>query len=504
MPTGFTTVSGTKVVDATGTPVTGHISFTPVLNNAQPTAFQPGGGGTAGAAPVTAVLTAGAFSIQLADTQLSNPLNLAYHVHAFDANGRELLGNSYAAIQPTGSTWSLDNCPPNATAQLPAVQGKQGIQGPSGLLTGDYVGPFVPTSITVGDTTIAPSMLTDGTVVFGIGDENGCFAILLYQDGSIKVANLGGKAAFDTLNIGAIAATPLDNNSLSALFAIADPNGYCALVVNPDGSTSVAKLVTANAALTFGNTVQGSLPYTNEGYMGLVIADAAGNVAFGIRTDGKIVGTLANPYVTPIPPIPPLGKATDLKKGTLLHPLFGLNVELVLGESTGSGIQGAPIVSTAQPWANITFSSGVRNGSLTSYTLAIPALTGLTAFIPLVQTEEFGTGAIAGTIFGETILNGVSDRMTSDLATLGLKAKILASSSCLPGVVLANLLPSTDSDSGGPYNGTMYNQFAQIIAAAVSTAGSTYGTVGVHTVSMVFGPLSGRCASYHSGCYGSE
>src|SRR5882762_6317195 len=109
MSVGYTTVSGSNLTDSSGNKiVSATISFQPCNNNGVPLSFRVNGIGQAIALPVSARVTNGAFSIQLADSTLTQPLNIAYAVTVIDSvTGRSLLGPGYL-IQPSGSTWSFD------------------------------------------------------------------------------------------------------------------------------------------------------------------------------------------------------------------------------------------------------------------------------------------------------------------------------------------------------------------------------------------------------------
>ncbi|HUN99233.1 MAG TPA: hypothetical protein VMU69_23755 [Bradyrhizobium sp.] len=111
--TGVVTVTGSNVTDATGmNPVaTGTISFAPTDCNGHGISFKVGGTGHGQASwkPVTAPITAGAFTITLADTSMTSPLNVCYQVTAVDANGNQLLGGAYTQVQPAYNTAAPNN-----------------------------------------------------------------------------------------------------------------------------------------------------------------------------------------------------------------------------------------------------------------------------------------------------------------------------------------------------------------------------------------------------------
>jgi hypothetical protein len=83
--TGYTTVSSTRLTDSTGALITNAtIQFAPVAANGQAIAFEVNGNGQAIFSPVQAPVTSGAFSISLADTNLTAPKNVCYSVTVTD------------------------------------------------------------------------------------------------------------------------------------------------------------------------------------------------------------------------------------------------------------------------------------------------------------------------------------------------------------------------------------------------------------------------------------
>jgi hypothetical protein len=119
--TGYTTVSGSHLHDATGTLVTNStIRFQPVNSQGVPVSFRAGGaGGQTIAYPVSTTVTSGSFSIVLADTTLTSPANPCYSVSIIsNLTGRIDPFPGYSCIQPSGSTWSFDTYTPS-TAALP-------------------------------------------------------------------------------------------------------------------------------------------------------------------------------------------------------------------------------------------------------------------------------------------------------------------------------------------------------------------------------------------------
>jgi hypothetical protein len=163
VPVGYVQMSSTTLIDATGTVIanaTLHVA--PVNNSGTPISFQVNGHGQASDKTVTALITNGAFTIQLADTALTSPANVCYQITATDnVSGKQLLGAAYNCVQPAGSgaavtgsqawctpatlsagaTCNFDAYTPNEAALVVVQpgpvgpQGAQGIQGPGGTLS---------------------------------------------------------------------------------------------------------------------------------------------------------------------------------------------------------------------------------------------------------------------------------------------------------------------------------------------------------------------------------
>jgi hypothetical protein len=130
-----TTVSSTNLCDATGTPiVSATIQFQPVLSNGLFTSFKYGGstGGQASSKPVSTQVVNGAFSIVLADTAQTFPINIGYAVTCTDkATGYVHLSpkQGYGCFQPTGSAVNFDEVDPNLAPQVTVQTGPTGATG---------------------------------------------------------------------------------------------------------------------------------------------------------------------------------------------------------------------------------------------------------------------------------------------------------------------------------------------------------------------------------------
>jgi Collagen triple helix repeat (20 copies) len=143
---GFTIVNSDNLVDSTGTLVANAtIKFQPCDNQGRPLSYHIAPEGQASFQPVSTLVIDGAFSIELADTTNTAPLNIAYAVTVVDnATGNLLLGPNGYLIQPFGQTWDFDefvpNTAPNAIIQTgpqgprgdPGPEGPQGVQGAQG------------------------------------------------------------------------------------------------------------------------------------------------------------------------------------------------------------------------------------------------------------------------------------------------------------------------------------------------------------------------------------
>lgn len=158
IPTGLINVFGNSVLDSTGTKlISGTISFAPVDNTGNPLSYRIGNMGQSLSRPVTAQVTNGAFSLNLADTSLSTPINVCFNVTLIDnSTGDNILGSGYSCVQPaaTGetawcntSTCDFDLYPPNLAAQSViqvGPQGATGLTGPASCVIGSTCSPIIP------------------------------------------------------------------------------------------------------------------------------------------------------------------------------------------------------------------------------------------------------------------------------------------------------------------------------------------------------------------------
>lgn len=105
VPLGYVSITGSNVVDSTGVPeASGTIYFAPVSNSGAAISYRIGGIGQALQSPVSAQVVNGAFTIQVADTMLTAPVNVCFSVTIVDnVSGNSILGPGYGCVQPAGS-----------------------------------------------------------------------------------------------------------------------------------------------------------------------------------------------------------------------------------------------------------------------------------------------------------------------------------------------------------------------------------------------------------------
>jgi hypothetical protein len=187
-PLGYVQVTGSNTTDSSGVKIAnGTIAFAPVNSTGQAIGYQVNGQGHAITTPVTATVTAGAFSILLADTSLTVPQNVCFSVSVTDAaTKKSVLGPGYTCYQPAGygapvtsgsctaasssagGSCNFDLVAPNIPS-IPITQkgplGPQGPIGPQGP-TGP-IGPSAGTVIACGgvnDTSAIQTALTAASV----------------------------------------------------------------------------------------------------------------------------------------------------------------------------------------------------------------------------------------------------------------------------------------------------------------------------------------------------
>jgi hypothetical protein len=136
MPAGYTTVTGSNFTDASDNPLSGAtIWFQPCDTAGTPLSFCVNGAGQATKKKKKATVTNGAFSILLADTSLTLPINICYQVTLTDnISGESLLSQGYL-IQPRGPTWNIDPFEAESSPLALIQPGPPGPTGPANTLT---------------------------------------------------------------------------------------------------------------------------------------------------------------------------------------------------------------------------------------------------------------------------------------------------------------------------------------------------------------------------------
>lgn len=139
MSTGFTTITASNIQDASGVKMaSGRVVWFP-LNS-----FIPEDGGPVIRRAVIFLVVAGAITTdihgndaQVADTNLTNPVNTGYRVQVLDENGIDVTPPGWTNVQPHGSSWSLDTFVPAQPemAVLIVGGGGGGIGGPVAGIT---------------------------------------------------------------------------------------------------------------------------------------------------------------------------------------------------------------------------------------------------------------------------------------------------------------------------------------------------------------------------------
>jgi hypothetical protein len=177
--TGYTTVSAANLTDASGAIIKrALIRFAPTLTSGQPTAFCVNRAGQASKKPIDTQVLNGAFSVDLADTTLTSPVNICYCVSVLAGEKNELIlggpGSGYDKFQPTGSAVSFDTFQPQLTS-LPTGNvitgpkgdtgdaGAAGAQGPAGA-TGAAGAPGAAGTPATPNTATAPLTIAGNNI----------------------------------------------------------------------------------------------------------------------------------------------------------------------------------------------------------------------------------------------------------------------------------------------------------------------------------------------------
>jgi hypothetical protein len=170
---GTLSVTGTNLVDSTGSLLpSGTIYFAPVDNKSNPISYRIGGGGQSLSRAVSATISNGHFSIQLADTSSTFPTNVCFSASVIDNNtGESVLGGGYSCVQPTSSanSWcggsgacNFDTYTPNLSANTLVQYGPTGPKGDTGCALGGSCTPVIIQAPSSAQTVIQPTGTTLG------------------------------------------------------------------------------------------------------------------------------------------------------------------------------------------------------------------------------------------------------------------------------------------------------------------------------------------------------
>jgi len=315
MPTGYTSVSAANLCDATGTKIANAtIYFQPCNNNGVKLSFRAGGaGGQVVDQPVSATVASGVFTVQLADTTLTEPVNVGYLVTCVDnVTGNQLLGAGYI-IQPSGSSWSFDSFIPNVGALATLQTGPAG-QGFNSRGAWEPNTTYEPYDVyqEAGSSYLVTTTYASGSSYGSVDTENTTlFAASGQLSGTLStplVAPLGATITegltADTLSIGSVTDSDIPPNLGGYVDAIADSTDAIAVGITADGVLHANAGIVANggtltnptlvnassASLEIGAELETPMPTTSlANRYGLVdgSVDASGNICEGIFPTGE-------------------------------------------------------------------------------------------------------------------------------------------------------------------------------------------------------------------------
>jgi hypothetical protein len=191
-PVGYVAVSGSHLTDFGGALISNAtITWAPVDNYGNPLPARINGAGQGIIRPVSATVTSGVFTVTVADTTLTSPVNVCYKVTVTDqTTGNVLLSNGYTCVQPAGSgtavtgtnawctaagggsggTCNFDSYVPNLAGQAVVQTGPTGPAGPAGLTGGILIAPSSDTSGTTDNAAIQAAITAGKTAQLEAGN----------------------------------------------------------------------------------------------------------------------------------------------------------------------------------------------------------------------------------------------------------------------------------------------------------------------------------------------
>jgi hypothetical protein len=157
VPLGYVLITAAHLTDFGGNALSNAtITWSPVDAYGNPISARINGNGQGVTSPLSTQIIAGVFTLQVADTALTSPMNICYAVTVTDnLSGNTLLKAGYTCVQPAGSgvavsggspwctaagggsggTCNFDLYPPNIPALAVTQTGPTGLTGPQGAST---------------------------------------------------------------------------------------------------------------------------------------------------------------------------------------------------------------------------------------------------------------------------------------------------------------------------------------------------------------------------------
>jgi hypothetical protein len=434
------TVSGSNLTDSSGNAVSNAtITFTPTLLNGQPIGFRKGtSGGQATATPVSATVTAGAFSLTVADTALTSPTNVCYNVTVTDnVTGNNLLGKGYGCVQPastgiSAASWcalsgavtvcNFDTYTPNLSAQVATEAGPVGPTGPPLQFLGTW---SATTTYQFGATISFNNVVYISLINANTGNNPSSspadWAILYASPitGIINVSSFGGVDICAKINAAALAnpGTILDARQFDGIQPCAS---------NPFASTTGDIVVLLNNV-----TIQTKVPWvTNSAFNALIFGAGRGSngrgttiqagTGFPATCDGLSVGC----------PILRLGNGTA--------PTFGNRIENLTLDCNG-------LAGCIGLYSNeIQEQSGARHFQVINFPVYGIFMDGTGG--PGIGAENYvledgelyaanaGTSSTIGILITSNLASSNGPRLLSNLTANGAAGHIILSSYMLQGV----------------------------------------------------------------------
>jgi WD40-like Beta Propeller Repeat len=322
MATGFTTVSASHLTDATGTVVANAtISFQPCNEAGVPLSFRVNGDGQAMSQAVSATITNGVFTIQLADTTLTFPENIAYATTIIDnVSGKSLLGPGYL-IQPFGAAMNFDIFTPNVPALTTIQTGPPNVlsigsvttlpagASASATITGTSPEQTLSLAIPQGVQGIqgvpgpVGGALATATPLVASGAGSAGVATTSSASDHVHPSEVAGKAiAPASVNVDGQATIGPGSalNPLDTDFSITDSSGNAAFYVDESGhavmpigavvgSLTLTGDIDAPGLVINDTTLQNG---TEKGIHAYVVNDSSGNVVSQVDADGSVFSPL--------------------------------------------------------------------------------------------------------------------------------------------------------------------------------------------------------------------